>query len=137
MPAVINPFANDPTLAPLLGLLRKTEPQRAAALTQALQRIDRYGVDVAAIESGLSDRCGSCDEVMVSASQLLSLLTGAVGFALAPESSRTRVWHIEFVRLPFPRILALVISDVTGDDPTHIASGPCSPDLRPRDLAWG
>ena len=26
------------------------------------------------------------------------------------------------------RILALVISDVTGDDPTHIASGPCSPD---------
>jgi hydroxypyruvate reductase len=26
------------------------------------------------------------------------------------------------------RVLALVISDVTGDDPTHIASGPCSPD---------
>ena len=25
-------------------------------------------------------------------------------------------------------ILTLVISDVTGDDPTHIASGPCSPD---------
>jgi hydroxypyruvate reductase len=26
------------------------------------------------------------------------------------------------------RIVALVVSDVTGDDPTHIASGPCSPD---------
>jgi len=26
------------------------------------------------------------------------------------------------------QILALVISDVTGDDPTHIASGPCTPD---------
>ncbi|HUJ01094.1 MAG TPA: glycerate kinase [Usitatibacter sp.] len=26
------------------------------------------------------------------------------------------------------RALALVISDVTGDDPTHIASGPCTPD---------
>ena len=26
------------------------------------------------------------------------------------------------------RILALVISDVTGDEPTHIASGPCAPD---------
>lgn len=26
------------------------------------------------------------------------------------------------------RTLALIISDVTGDDPTHIASGPCSPD---------
>ena len=26
------------------------------------------------------------------------------------------------------RVVALVISDVTGDDPTHIASGPCAPD---------
>jgi glycerate 2-kinase len=26
------------------------------------------------------------------------------------------------------RVLALIISDVTGDDPTHIASGPCAPD---------
>ncbi len=26
------------------------------------------------------------------------------------------------------QVLALVISDVTGDDPTHIASGPCCPD---------
>jgi hydroxypyruvate reductase len=25
-------------------------------------------------------------------------------------------------------VLSLIISDVTGDDPTHIASGPCSPD---------
>ncbi len=27
------------------------------------------------------------------------------------------------------RVLALVVSDVTGDDPTHIASGPCAPDI--------
>lgn len=26
-------------------------------------------------------------------------------------------------------VIALVISDVTGDDPTHIASGPCAPDF--------
>ena len=26
------------------------------------------------------------------------------------------------------QVLALIISDVTGDDPTHIASGPCTPD---------
>jgi hydroxypyruvate reductase len=26
------------------------------------------------------------------------------------------------------QVLALVISDVTGDDPTHVASGPCAPD---------
>ncbi len=39
-PAATSLFASDPTLAPLLSLLRKTEPQRAAALTQALQRIE-------------------------------------------------------------------------------------------------
>ena len=26
------------------------------------------------------------------------------------------------------RVVALIVSDVTGDDPTHIASGPCAPD---------
>jgi len=26
------------------------------------------------------------------------------------------------------RVIALIVSDVTGDDPTHIASGPCAPD---------
>lgn len=26
------------------------------------------------------------------------------------------------------RVVALIVSDVTGDDPTHIGSGPCSPD---------
>src|SRR5206468_7676894 len=25
-------------------------------------------------------------------------------------------------------VLALIISDVAGDDPTHVASGPCAPD---------
>jgi hydroxypyruvate reductase len=25
-------------------------------------------------------------------------------------------------------VLALIVSDVTGDDPTHVASGPCAPD---------
>ena len=34
-------------------------------------------------------------------------------------------------------ILALVISDVTGDDPTHIASGPCAPDPSTYDEAIG
>lgn len=40
IPASLGLFANEPTLAPLLNLLRKTEPRRAQALTQALQRID-------------------------------------------------------------------------------------------------
>lgn len=36
----IGSLANHPTLAPLLDLLRKTEPQRARVIRQALQRID-------------------------------------------------------------------------------------------------
>ena len=35
------------------------------------------------------------------------------------------------------QILALIISDVTGDDPTHIASGPCAPDPTTYDDAIG
>ena len=27
------------------------------------------------------------------------------------------------------KVVALIVSDVTGDDPTHVASGPCAPDL--------
>jgi len=40
LPGATSLFAGHPTLAPLLNLLRKTEPQRAQALTQALQRIE-------------------------------------------------------------------------------------------------
>ncbi len=38
--SVSNLLAGQPTLAPLLDLLRKTEPQRARALVQALQRVE-------------------------------------------------------------------------------------------------
>ena len=40
LPGTISLFAGHPALAPLLDLLRKTEPQRAQALAQALQRIE-------------------------------------------------------------------------------------------------
>jgi hydroxypyruvate reductase len=33
-------------------------------------------------------------------------------------------------------VVALIISDVTGDDPTHIASGPCAPDPTSYADAW-
>jgi heat-inducible transcriptional repressor len=66
--------------------------------------------DAALIQSGLSTRCASAEEVMESASRLLSQLTGNVGFALAPDAGRTRVHRIEFVRLPFPRILVVLVS---------------------------
>jgi heat-inducible transcriptional repressor len=66
--------------------------------------------DATLIESGLSVRCASAEDVMESASRLLSQLTGNVGFAVAPDAGRTRVRHIEFVLLPFPRVLVVLVS---------------------------
>jgi heat-inducible transcriptional repressor len=66
--------------------------------------------DAALIESGLSVRCASADDVLGCASRLLSDLTGSIGFAVAPDTGRTQVRHIEFVRLPFPRILVVLVS---------------------------
>lgn len=40
LPGATSLFADYPAIAPLLDLLRKTEPQRAQALVQALQRIE-------------------------------------------------------------------------------------------------
>jgi protease-4 len=40
LPGITNLFASHPAIAPLLDLLQKTEPQRAQALAQALQRIE-------------------------------------------------------------------------------------------------
>ena len=40
----------------------------------------------------------------------------------------SRIQGGRLARATRARVLALVISDVTGDDPTHIGSGPCTPD---------
>lgn len=80
-------------------------------------------------------------------SSLLSLPAGQVGMADLKEVTRqllmcgAAIQEINVVRKHLSAIqggrlaaecrapiLALVISDVTGDDPTHIASGPCAPD---------
>ncbi|CAM9592445.1 unnamed protein product, partial [Phaeothamnion confervicola] len=80
-------------------------------------------------------------------SSLLSLPTGDVGMADLKDVTRrllmcgAPIQEINTVRKHLSsiqggrlasacraRILALVVSDVTGDDPTHIASGPCAPD---------
>jgi len=66
--------------------------------------------DAAAIESGLASDCGSCVEVMTRASHLLSELSGNVGFALAPDAAHSRLHHIDFVRLPHPRVLVVMVS---------------------------
>jgi hydroxypyruvate reductase len=80
-------------------------------------------------------------------SALLSLPAGAVGMEALKATTRellrsgAPIQDINTVRKHLSAIqggrlaaackapvLALIISDVTGDDPTHIASGPCAPD---------
>ena len=80
-------------------------------------------------------------------SSLLSLPAGTVGMANLKEVTRqllmcgAPIQEINTVRKHLSsiqggrlaaacraKVLTLVISDVTGDDPTHIASGPCAPD---------
>jgi hydroxypyruvate reductase len=56
-------------------------------------------------------RCGAAIQDMNTVRKHLSLIQGG-RLAAATKA----------------RVVALVISDVTGDDPTHIASGPCAPD---------
>jgi len=80
-------------------------------------------------------------------SALLSLPTEGVGMSALKATTKellrcgARIEEINTVRKHLSAIqggrlaaacrapvLALIISDVTGDDPTHIASGPCAPD---------
>jgi glycerate 2-kinase len=80
-------------------------------------------------------------------SALLSLPAEGVGMAALKATTRellrsgARIEEINAVRKHLSAIqggrlaaackapiLALIVSDVTGDDPTHIASGPCAPD---------
>ncbi|MEI6723573.1 MAG: glycerate kinase [Betaproteobacteria bacterium] len=89
-------------------------------------------------------------------SSLLSLPAGSVSMADLKEVTRqllmcgAAIQEINVVRKHLSAIqggrlaaacrapiLALVISDVTGDDPTHIASGPCAPDPSTYDEAVG
>jgi heat-inducible transcriptional repressor len=64
--------------------------------------------EAAAVDDGL--RAGSPHQVLESASHLLSRLSGNVGFVLAPDMARTSFMHLDLVRLPHPRILAVMVS---------------------------
>jgi heat-inducible transcriptional repressor len=66
--------------------------------------------DTAAIRSRLRTRDASPDQVMESASHLLSRLSRNVGFVLAPDIARTTFRRIDLVRLPHPRILVVLVS---------------------------
>jgi heat-inducible transcriptional repressor len=66
--------------------------------------------DAAAIESWQPEGADSPSDLMESATQLLSKLTGNVAFALAPDVGRTRIRHLDFVRLSHSRVLAVLVS---------------------------
>jgi heat-inducible transcriptional repressor len=66
--------------------------------------------DAAAIETELRTVDGSPTQVMEAASQVLSRHSGKVGFVLVPDMSRTTLRHVDLVRLPYPRILAVMVS---------------------------
>ena len=68
--------------------------------------------DAAAIRSGLRSE-GSPQEVLETACRLLSTLSRNVAFVLAPDIARTSFRHIDFVRLPHPRVLVVIV-DQTG-----------------------
>src|SRR5262245_41410841 len=69
--------------------------------------------DAEAIRSGLRPREGSPQEVLENAVHLLSRLSRNVAFVLAPDIARTSFRHVDFVRLPAPRVLAVLV-DQTG-----------------------
>jgi heat-inducible transcriptional repressor len=66
--------------------------------------------DAAAIDSELRTLEGSPNQVMETASQLLSRHSGKVGFVLVPDVSRATLRRVDLVRLPHPRILVVMVS---------------------------
>jgi heat-inducible transcriptional repressor len=65
--------------------------------------------EAAAIESSLREG-GPSGQVLEKAAQVLSRLSHNIGFVLGPELARTTFMHIDFVRLPHPRILVVMVS---------------------------
>jgi heat-inducible transcriptional repressor len=66
--------------------------------------------EIASIESELRNLEGSPTQVIETASHLLSRHSGKVGFVLVPDASRATLRHVDLVRLPYPRILVVMVS---------------------------
>jgi heat-inducible transcriptional repressor len=65
--------------------------------------------DTAAIQNALRAE-GSLDQVLESASHILSRLSRNVGFVLAPDIAKTSFRHIDLVPLGPPRVLVVMVS---------------------------
>jgi heat-inducible transcriptional repressor len=66
--------------------------------------------DAAAIVSAFSTPDASAERVMENASHVLSSLSQAVGFVLAPDIARTSFRHVDLVPLASPRVLVVMVS---------------------------
>jgi heat-inducible transcriptional repressor len=66
--------------------------------------------EASAIDHALKGADGSPTQALENVSQLLSKLTHNVGFVLLPDLGRTRLHRIDFVPLPGPRALAVLVS---------------------------
>ena len=64
------------------------------------------------IRSRLRPGEGSTQQILETVSQLLSEMSQQVGFALLPDTSRQTFRHVDFVRLPHPRILVVMVSPI-------------------------
>jgi heat-inducible transcriptional repressor len=69
--------------------------------------------DAEAISSELRDLDASPTQVIEHASHVLSKHSGNVGFVLVPDLAGSTFRHVDFVRLPHPRILVVMV-DRTG-----------------------
>jgi len=66
--------------------------------------------DAQKIRSGLRARDASTSGVMENASHVLSHLSRNVGFVLAPDIARATFRRVDLVKLPYPRILVVMVS---------------------------
>jgi len=66
--------------------------------------------EAARIRSSLKARDKSMQEVLESASHVLSQMSRNIGFVLGPEITRTGFMHVDFVPLAHPRILVVMVS---------------------------
>jgi heat-inducible transcriptional repressor len=66
--------------------------------------------DAAAIDEALHAGAASPNQVLENASHVLSRLSRSVGFVVVPDMTGMSFMHVDFVRLPNSRVLAVMVS---------------------------
>lgn len=107
-----------------------------AASAEILQQVQSLGPDdlLLALISGGGSSLLSLPSAGITMSGLKNVTQQLLRSGAAIQEMNTVRKHLSLIQggrlaaaSPAP-VHALIISDVTGDDPTHIASGPCAPD---------